>query len=275
MSYVPVGAVVINLPHGGIRNNWSIAIITHMVRTAVFIKDNVPINPAFYPVAHISNDVSAITLTGEPLSYLRAALLTAFSKNKMRFGECIVQPIQVFKLLGDIPVVSYSPYVASCFFVREHLLSSFKNQIPVMVPNEEFQAGKSGPGKSRTKVIAHKIPLFSGSVQARVPDLHSRRLILYGYCIYTDSLRRHSLQIANVIVGPDLSKFRTQCAPAIHVSVALHPFRWAPGRGKQEKRAAGNCLSLMDSRKYPARFPGNIEGFERLIMCLYIAVVLQ
>src|SRR6056297_1123933 len=98
---------------------------------------------------------------------------------------------------------------------------------------------------------------------------------LYGYCIHTDSPCRHSLQIANVIIGPDLAKFRTQCAPTVHISIALHPCRRAPGGGKQKKRATGNSLGLMNGRQYPACFPGNIEALELGIKAVYIAVVLQ
>src|SRR5436309_8914885 len=88
MSQIEVGTLEEKLVVYRVRNDGSAAEIVGVVRAAGFIKQHVPIYPAYGPSVQVINDLVGIPLPQMPRTNMRPSFLAAFGKNEHLVWPC-------------------------------------------------------------------------------------------------------------------------------------------------------------------------------------------
>ena len=270
-----------NLARVLVNHNGRLAEVADVGRTALLVEDYVPVYPALRIVVEIVYNLSAVTLAVLPNPRVRRfsrgrivrELDAALGEEKRLFGVQRVHGGKVFTLVAAIPVITYAPHQIAHPLYRKRGKAAPYNSVAVVVPQHDFGVFEPVLFQRGAEVVADKVPLFLGSVNARLPNLHRLGLVLDGQRVDGNPARAQVLYKFAIIIRPRLSVFAEKLPAVLGLIVVFHERGRAPRRNKREQPVA--CLAALLVKFEAPAVPFGVESFKFLVAVLDVGTRLD
>ena len=167
---------------------------------------------------------------------MRATFLAAFGEQQLFVGPSVVDQLDMVEVVFTIPMETGAPDVLGGLRIGIDRAGTLHQEVAVVVPDHDLHVAQSGGLQLRPEMIPDEITLFLGAVNARVPTLGGRRLVLHRNAPHGNTAFGIRLDEAHITTRPSVTVLGQQLATVVHLLVGLHPRRRAPGRDQQLDR---------------------------------------
>ena len=213
-------------------------------------------------MVQVLDDGAGVALAKFPLSGVRAAFLAAFGKQKLLVGPGVVHHLHMVKVVAAVPVKARAPHVFGGLGVAVDHICALHQAVAVVVPHNDLDMAQACGLQHRPQVVAHKVALFFGGVNAAVPALHRLGLVLHRHAPDGHALGCIGLNKFDIATRPSVAVLGQQMTALVHLPIALHPGRWAPGRSQQLQRPARHFLRRPDHGQQSLAVAVDVEAVQ-------------
>lgn len=220
--------------------------VLHVVGPTGFIKEDVPVGPPHSAAVEVIDHRVAVAFSVRPAFVMHRIkpLLAPFREQELLVGVGLFDELEILVLRvaagpGFVPMEAGAPGVLRCVGVVENGVGAVRDEIAVVVPNDDLLVPVSGSFHGRTEVVFQEITLLLSGVDARFPALRRHGFVLDGNPPYWEPFRLVSLDEFDEVVGPRLVVFGQQGAAPQHVVVGFHE-GWRAPRARVKDQAISN-----------------------------------
>ena len=127
-----------------------------------------------------------------------------------------------------VPMEAGAPSILRSFWVIENRVCAVRNEVTVVVPNDDFLVSVTGRLHGGSEVVFQEVTLLFSGVNARFPALSRHGFVLDGHPPNGKAFRFVGFDELDKVIGPGLVVFRQKGAAAQHVLVRFHKGGRAP-----------------------------------------------
>ncbi|MNJ43521.1 hypothetical protein D3C77_385280 [compost metagenome] len=150
------------------------------------------------------------------------------------------------EVFTDIPMKPCSPDILGRFRIGQHNAGAFHHNIAVMIPDQNIHVLHARIMHHGAQIFLNEISFLLCTIDARIPGLNRRRLILNRNPPNRYAFATISFDKFRIITRPYLAVFRLQRSAVIHISVRFHPGRRAPRRSQHHNVSLSGSSSILN-----------------------------
>lgn len=227
--------------------------VLHVVGTAGFVEEDVPVGPPHGAAVEVIDHGVAVAFRVGPALVVRCIkpLLAPFREQELLVGVGLFDELEVLVLgvaagPGFVPVKAGAPGILRGVGIVENGICAVGNEVAIVVPHDDFLVTVSGGFHCGAEVVFQEIAFLLGGVNARFPALRCHGFVLDGHPPYWEPFRFVGLDEFHKVVGPRLVVFRQQRAAAQHVLVGFHKGGRAPRTRVKHQVLSNHCGGTLD-----------------------------